>query len=182
MQLTVRAQRRILANQATGRVLDLGGAASHQSLWNRVPAVTAVETLDDQNHALLRLAQSGARFDTVFSVFAFTTTPALRNLLHHVAKVLAPDGHVLFLEPARLTGTVGTAQRLVARPVRSTTGLRVDRDIPAELRACDLSVISLDRHRTPTMQWWLRSLVQGVAHHAQHATRAKPGEARDPGN
>lgn len=156
-----------MAARATGRVLDLGGADAHSSLWDSIPGVDGVESVAGTGDpALLRLARGAERFDTVFSVFQFAAASDLEATLDRVATLLSDDGRVLFLEPARRVGMSGRAQRLVAPAVGLTTGWKVGRDIPVALRQAGLSVISLDRHRVTTMQWWLAHLVEGVAHHA----------------
>lgn len=170
LQLTVRTRRRVLARRARGRVLDLGGAEAHAALWGAAREVTEVVHLDRSTGRrrdlgrVAALAAEGQRFDTVFSVFQLASAPDLDQALAGVRDVLAPDGIVLFLEPARLTGATGRAQRLVAPSLATATGWWVDRDIPAALRASGLSVTDLERHRSNTVQWWLRSLVEGTAH------------------
>ncbi|MDZ7676607.1 MAG: methyltransferase domain-containing protein [Acidimicrobiales bacterium] len=166
VQLTVKTRRRALAQRARGRVLDLGGAEGHRSLWDR-PGVDATVLAANRGERLAGLADRGARFDTVFSVFQLVAAPDLAATLTHLGEVLAPEGALHFLEPARLRGRItGRAQRVVAPVVDAATGWRVDRDLPRELRAAGLSVTDLERHRTGTVQWWLRSLVEGRAHHA----------------
>lgn len=164
VQRTVRTRRRALARRASGLVLDLGGAAAHESLWQRAGVeVTIVDGIDDR--VLRRLADDGARFDAVLSVFQLTAAADLADTLGRLRRLLADDGTLYFLEPTRLPGAViGRAQRFVAPVVDITTGWRVDRDIPAELRSAGLSVTGLDRHRSNTVQWWLRSVVEGAAH------------------
>ncbi len=174
VQLTVRARRRAMAGQARGTVLDLGGADSHASLWPAIPAVTeAMTVVGPLERRLAELAREGRRYDTVFSVFRMAAVDDLHRMLAHIKQVLADDGTVLFLEPGRRTGLSGRAQQWVSPTIAVTTGWRVDRDIPVELRRAGLSVIDIERHRTGTLQWWLRSLVEGRAHHAL-ATRPDP--------
>jgi SAM-dependent methyltransferase len=161
----VRTRRRTLARQAAGRVLDLGGADSHRSLWTENRPVDAVVALDGAGDAeLVRLARSGQRFDTIFSVFQFAAAPDLAATLARVGQLLGDQGRILFVEPGRLSGAPGRAQRLVAPAVGLVTGWHVDRDVPMAMRRSGLSVTDLDRHRTGTTQWWLRSIVEGSAH------------------
>lgn len=175
VQLTVRARRRTLASRATGRVLDLGGADSHRGLWNTVPGVTDVVRASDTAHSLDRLIAQGARFDTVFSVFALASATPLTPAVERVRSLLDPDGRLLFLEPGRQTRLAGRVQAMAAVPVAVSLGWHPDRDIPAVLRDADLSVIDLERHRSRTSQWWIRTLVEGVAHHMR-----RPSPAPDP--
>lgn len=167
VQLVVRARRRALLRRASGRVLDLGGADLHHTIWADVPAVEDARVLDGADDAdLLALARGNERFDTVVSVFQLTGAPDLEATLRRIRAVLDDDGRVLFLEPGRLVGLPGRLQRMVAPPVGLLTGWRVDRDIPMAMRASGLSVTDVTRHRVATIQWWLRVLVEGAAHHA----------------
>lgn len=171
VQLLVRSRRRVLAGRARGRVLDLGGAESHASLW----ASHAPTGPDDRDavrldagfeQQLAVLVEAGEQFDTVFSAFRLVAVTDLDTTLDRLRRLLRADGRLLFLEPARRTGTTGRAQRLAAPGITMATGWRIDRNIPAALRAASLSVTDLERHRTHTIQWWLRRIVEGVAHHA----------------
>lgn len=171
VQLLVRSRRRVLAGRARGRVLDLGGADSHASLWASHTR-TGDEDRDtvrlgvDFEPQLARLVDAGEQFDTVFSAFRLVAVGDLDATLDRLSGLLRADGQLLFLEPARRTGSTGRAQRLAAPGLTVTTGWRIDRDIPAALRAAALSVTDLERHRSGTVQWWLRRIVEGVAHHA----------------
>lgn len=172
VQLVVRARRRRLASRATGRVLDLGGAGTHQGLWERMPAVDEVVVLGGGDDArLARLAADGARFDTVLSVFQLCAADDLGATLASVRQVLAEPGRLLFLEPARLVGAGGRVQSVLAPVYGRLAGWRPDRDIPMELRAARLSVTDVRRHRVTTLQWWVRRLVEGTAHHALEPAR-----------
>lgn len=164
VQLTVRSRRRVLATRAKGRILDLGGASSHASLWSDPPGLVRLGATFERE--LDSLAGSGTQFDTIFSAFRLVSTVDLYAALDRLRSLLHPGGHLLFLEPARRTGPAGRAQRLVTPGITMATGWRVDRDIPAALRGAGLSVTDLERHRTNTVQWWLRSILEGVAHPA----------------
>jgi len=166
-QLLVRARRRHLVTRARGRVLDLGGADAHHGLWRGATGDEAV-VLDGPGRAL----PSGP-FDTVVSVFQLAASRDLDLLLARIRDVLAEDGRLLFVEPARLVGVGGRVQRLAAPVLGAVTGWRADRDVPMALRAAGLSVTDLERHRVPTLQPWLRRLVEGSAHPA-----LRPGAGR----
>ena len=168
----VRARRRTLAGRARGRVLDLGGAESHRNLWPGRADVDDHLVLDGAHpDRLAALAADGQRFDTIVSVFQLAAAADLATTVAGLRALLAPEGTIEFLEPGRQVGVGGRAQRLVAPPLAAATGWRIDRDIPAELRAGGLSVIDLERHRVRTLQWWLRSVAEGTAHHALPALR-----------
>lgn len=140
-------------------MLDLGGADAHATLWGSVTAVTEVTAATPAAPEL-----GAGPFDTIFSVFALAATPDLDPLLSRIGDALAPDGRLLFLEPSRGVGATSRLLRVAAPSVRWSTGFHVDRDLPAELRRCGLSVTDVERHTSRTTQWWLRHLVEGVAH------------------
>lgn len=163
----VRARRRALTRAAGGRLLDLGGADTHRLLWEDAPGVSEATVLDGVGDPRLgRLAEGGERFDTVISVFQLASSPDLGATLTALRTILAVDGRLLFVEPGAQVGLPGRVQRLVGAPVGGVTGWRADRDIPLALRSAGLSVIDITRHRVPTLQLWLRQVLDGVAHHA----------------
>lgn len=166
-QLLVRARRRALAGRGRGRLLDLGGADMHRTLWDGAAHVSEATVLDGSGDRRLgELAAAGERFDTVVSVFQLAASTDLDATLRAVRGVLADDGRVLFVEPGAQVGLPGRVQRLVAPSLGGLTGWRADRDIPMALRTAQLSVIDITRHRVPTLQLWLRQVLEGVAHHA----------------
>jgi len=178
----VRSRRRALIRRGHGRVLDLGGADAHRSLWSAVPAVQSVTVLDGAaDTRLAELAAGDERFDTVVSVFQLAGAPRLDATLGHLRAVLADAGDVLFLEPARLVGVAGRVQRAVGPPIGALTGWRPDRDVLMALRDNGLSVTTVSRHRVPTLQWWLRQLVEGRAHHLLEPGGAHPDGGPEPG-
>lgn len=162
--MTVRTRRRAMTRRLDGRILDLGGSEAHRSLWRDRADVTVLDGVGDP--AFLSLVDRDERFDVIVSVLQLTTTADLAGTLSRLRRLLAGDGRLHFLEPARRTGMTGRAQRVAAPMVTMSTGIRLDRDIPAELRANGLSVTALERHRPTTAQWWLGRLVEGVAHHS----------------
>lgn len=167
----------MLARKACGRVLDLGGAGSHAALWDNGPVTDIVNVdgfgLSGLDEALDTLVARGEEFDTVFSVFRLIGVFSLVHTLRQLEALLSPEGQILFLEPGRLTGALGGAQRLAALPVGLATGWRLDRDIPAQLRAAGLSVTDIEHHRSRTLQVWLRTLLEGTAQRALDLPRPR---------
>lgn len=139
----------------------------HRALWDRAPHVSEATVLDGAADPQLRaLGAAGERYDTVVSVFQLATATDLDAAIRAVRAVLADDGLLLFVEPGSQVGLTGRLQRVVAPSLGGVTGWRADRDIPMALRAGRLSVIDIRRHRVPTVQLWLRQVLDGVAHHA----------------
>lgn len=165
-QLLVRARRRQLVRRARGRVLDLGGADAHHALWDQVPGPDVVVLDGAADPRLGQLAETGATFDTVVSVFQLAASADLEAQLVRLRSLVGDAGHLLFLEPGRRIGLGGRVQGAVAPGVGALTGWRVDRDVPMALRRSGLSVIELERHRVATLQPWLRQVVEGTAHRA----------------
>ncbi len=154
-----------MTRRLEGQVLDLGGAEAHRSLWTGDGAdVTLLDGVDDPT--LLSLVDRSERFDIIVSVMQLATVADLAGTLSRLSRLLNVEGRLLFLETCRLSGTAGRAQRVAAPMVTMSTGVRLIRDIPLELRMHGLSVTSLQRHRTTTTQWWFSRFVEGVAHHA----------------
>lgn len=150
----------------------------HRTLWHGAPDVADATVLDGSGDPRLAgMALDGARFDTVVSVFQLAASADLQATLRAVRAVLAEDGRLLFVEPGAQVGLPGRVQRFVAPPLGGITGWRADRDIPMALRAERLSVIDIRRHRVPTLQLWLRQVLEGVAHHA-----LAPGAGAEPGS
>ncbi len=163
VRMTVRTRRRAMAHDVSGRILDLGGAEAHRSLWADAD-VTILDSVADP--ALVSMVDRSVRFDVIFSVMQLATVADLAGTISRLGRLLTPDGRLRFLEPGRLVGAAGRAQRLAAPMVTISTGIRVDRDIPHQLRTNGLSVTALRRHRTTTTQWWHRQVVEGTAHRA----------------
>jgi len=165
-QLLTRARRRSLIGRAEGRTLDLGGAEAHHGLWSTRRDLEALVLDGTTDPRLAELVGAGERFDTVVSVFQMAAATDLTALLDQVRAVLADDGCLLFLEPTRVGGRTARLQRFASRGVAAIAGWRADRDVPMSLRAAGLSVTDVERHRVPTLQPWLRQLVEGRAHRA----------------
>lgn len=169
--MTVRSRRRALSGRAQGRVLDLGGADSHRSLFDTVPAVTDVVRVHDTDAALDRLVAQGATFDTVLSVFAMASAVDLPALLARLRSLLDEDGYILFLEPTRQVRFAARLQAIAALPVAVSLGWHPNRNITQSLRTAQLSVVELQHHRLRTTQWWVRAIDEGAAHHQRRPRR-----------
>jgi hypothetical protein len=188
-QALLREHRRTLVARAHGRVLELGGTGAQVELYPalRVDELTMVGPPAARAGVGRRIARAafdihhvGALdaldppYDTVVAVFVLSARRDLGADLALVRSVLAPDGHVLFLDTSRrrppgLTSLVTSA---VTRPaLRMLAPGGVDPpDLPAALRRAGLTVVDLDRFGLPTLTVPLRSLVAGRA----RSRRARP--------
>jgi len=176
------ARRKSVASSAAGRVLDLGGWSDHLGHYRiggqvdevmllvrprdlrggdsgrDLDGVTRVDSGFDS------LVESGAgTFDTIVSLIRTPLISDLDRFIGAVEKLLAPDGHLLLLEPVRRHGRLGRILKMSGSLTRVSGGLYLDRDIPAKLRESGLTVIDLDRFEVPTVSAPLRPFIEATA-------------------
>ncbi len=150
-------RRRLLAS-ARGRVLEIGGGIGRDLPdYPKVDSVTFVEP--DEVDSL-----SPAVFDTVVCMLVLCTVDDLDGALRAIARRLAPDGRLLFLEHVRGGGVTSVAQRVV-RPAwqRFFAGCRPDRDTVAAVRAAGYLITDLDRFSMRLTVPVVSPAVQGIA-------------------
>lgn len=135
-------RRRRMFARAEGRTLDLG---------------------DYSSFSLPALAAAGEKYDTIVSILQISVAPDASGYCADIARLLADDGRLLFLEPTAVVGVVGVVQHAFGPWVRRTTGRRPDYDIPALVRAAGLSIGDCERISLPAL-WPYRSFVEGIAH------------------
>jgi SAM-dependent methyltransferase len=143
------ARRRARLDASLGgdeRVLDL-------TEWSALAA--AVDAADG--------APGDGRFDVVVSVAALVAVPDLPGVLRGVARLLAPTGRFLFVEPNARPGWTGVVASSTGAPLRPLRGQHLGRDVPAALRAGGFVITDMERFTMPTMLWPLRSFVDGLA-------------------
>jgi SAM-dependent methyltransferase len=104
-----------------------------------------------------------AGFDAVVSVGALVTFPDLPLALRGIARVLAPAGWFLFVEPVSRPGWTGVMAASAGAMLRPVRGQHLGRDLPAALRRAGLPATDLERFTMPTVLWPLRPFVQGRA-------------------
>jgi ubiquinone/menaquinone biosynthesis C-methylase UbiE len=163
--------RRRLAEQARGRVLEIGSGTGAQLRWYAPGTeVTALEP-DDGMRARMerRAAQVAARvqvvgghaealpfadesFDAVVSAFALCTVADPAAALSELRRVLVPDGALLMLEHVHLTWEPGRAVQSAAAPAWASFagGCRLDRDT---LGAAVGAGFRLVRQETHVARW-----------------------------
>ncbi len=138
------------------------GAVDH----SRIPDTPPVRSVDGD---LVDLVATGdTAFDTVVSLIRTPLVADLPGWLALVDRVLAPDGHLLFLEPTRRPGSAGRLLAALSPLVRATSGLHLDRDVPAAVRSVGFVVTDLERFEVPTVSAPLRPFVDGRARRRRH--------------
>ncbi len=149
----LRARRRELAAQATGRVLDLGGWTDHADVYRESDEVTKLDSLDE-------LGESAGDFDTIVSMVRTPLVADLDRFIRALVAQLGDDGHILFLEPTIRTGRVGQLLALGGRLSKPLMGLHLDRDVPHVIRRNGLFVTDLHRFEVPSVSAPLRPFVE----------------------
>lgn len=176
------ARRKAVAAKATGRVLDLGGWSDHLGgyrLGGEVSEVMLMVGRGDQFGGHSRRDQDGISrvdagletlvelragpFDTIVSLIRTPLVSDFDRFVSTVDRLLAPDGHLMLLEPVSRQGRLGLMLKLSGSLVRATGGLRLDRDIPARLRESGFAVTDLDRFEVPTVSAPLRPFIEATA-------------------
>jgi SAM-dependent methyltransferase len=187
-----RETRHELISQAHGRTLELG-AGSGLNLQHYTDAVTELIITEPSPHMLAhlrqalqqhppkpgsyKLVQAGAEelpfkkdsFDTVVCTYVLCTVSDPARALDEVARVLKPDGTLLFLEHVHAgDGTaLGRLQDLVELPHRYiAAGCHPNRRTGELLEASPLEVQRLDRGNQPRALPTVRPTIIGSARKA----------------
>jgi SAM-dependent methyltransferase len=177
-------RRRLLA-QARGRTLEIGGGTG-ANLRHYPAAVESLTVLEPdgamRERLLARLGEApvpvevheagiddapfpDGSFETIVSTVTLCSVPDLDGAVSAAARLLAPEGQLLFLEHVRAGGVQGWAQQLSA-PLwsRVAAGCHPDRDVLGALRRGGLVVTACDRFTIHRMvNPLIGSAVQGVA-------------------
>ncbi len=187
-----RETRRELISEARGRTLELG-AGSGLNLQHYTDAVTELIISEPSPHMLAhlrqalrdgppkpascKLVQAGAEalpfedasFDTVVCTYVLCTVPDPARALDEVARVLKPDGRMLFLEHVHAgDGTsLGWFQDLIELPHRYiAAGCHPNRRTWELLGASALEVQRLDHGNQPRALPTVRPTIIGSARKA----------------
>jgi SAM-dependent methyltransferase len=187
-----RETRRELISQARGRTLEVG-AGSGLNMQHYTDAVTELIITEPSPYMLVhlrqalqehppkpgscKLVQAGAEelpfekdsFDTVVCTYVLCTVPDPARALDEVARVLKPDGTLLFLEHVHAgDGTaLGRFQDLVELPHRYVAaGCHPNRRTGELLEASPLEVQRLDHGNQPRALPTVRPTIIGSARKA----------------
>jgi ubiquinone/menaquinone biosynthesis C-methylase UbiE len=107
-----------------------------------------------------------ASYDTVVVTYVLCSIADVPAALQEIARVLKPDGRLLFLEHIRAAdgSVLASVQDLVERPHRLVgDGCRPNRRTEALLRASSLTVAWLERGEQPSAAPTVRPTIMGVA-------------------
>jgi hypothetical protein len=131
-------------------------------------AEPVLDLRDPGGDAELRAAMAGrpthpGGYATVVSATDLIRYPDLLAAVAGLARCLAPDGEIRFVEPVQQPGALGTILGTVwsARP--AVAGLHLQRDLAATLRAAGFTVTDIERFTVPTSVWPLRHFAVGAA-------------------
>ena len=138
--------------QAHGRVLDV----------SPVSVESALSSVDSYQHHTDSLDGAEGTYDTVISVLRSTVEGSLSDLASELARLVAPDGRLLFIEPTRTNGITGRVQRFGRVATRISAQLRLHTGFRIALWRAGLSVTEVERKELPRA-WPLTSVAIGVA-------------------
>jgi ubiquinone/menaquinone biosynthesis C-methylase UbiE len=180
----LRAMRRELLGQASGRTIDIGsGTGANLELY---PAEVDLAMAEPDPHMARqlrrRVAESGravelveagaedlpfedASFDTAVFTLVLCTVPDPRAALEEVARVLKPGGRMLFLEHVRAESPgLARWQDRLEKPWRFVgDGCHCNRDTVATIETSPLRLEQVERGRLPKSPPITRPLARGSA-------------------
>jgi ubiquinone/menaquinone biosynthesis C-methylase UbiE len=184
----LREMRRELLSEARGRTIDIGaGTGANLGLY---PETVAELVLGEPDRYMVRrlrrrLAETGERaqlveapaarlpfedasFDTAVFTLVLCTVPDPAAALAEAARILKPDGRLLFLEHVRAEepGLARWQDRL-ERPWRFFgDGCHCNRDTVATIEASPFTLENVERGRIPKAPPIVRPLARGAARKA----------------
>ena len=171
----MRRRRRTLLADAYGRVVEIGSGTGlnvahypeavtellltepepgmRKKLARRLPRNGCLTEIVDAKAEQLPFADESV--DTVVSTLALCTVDQPERALREIARVLRPDGQLLFIEHVRSSWRpLAAFQDLLAGPWRHfAAGCRCNRDTVGRMRACGFTVEARDMiwHGMPTI-------------------------------
>jgi len=181
----LREMRRNLLREASGRTIDIG-AGTGANLEHYPPQVDELVLAEPSPHMAKRLRANAAEsqrnvevvaapaerlpfadrsFDTAVFTLVLCTVPDPEAALAEAARVLHPDGRLLFLEHVR-AGDPRTArwQDRLERPWRFLgAGCHCNRDTASTIERSALRIESIEEDRMPKAPPIVRPLIRGRA-------------------
>jgi ubiquinone/menaquinone biosynthesis C-methylase UbiE len=181
----LREMRRRLLARAGGRVLELGAGTGlnldlypekvrellmlepdpHMAKRLRATAAASPRPVSVSEAPAERLPFEGSSFDTVVATLVFCTVPDPAATLAEVARVLKPDGKLLFLEHVRANDPrLARWQDRLEKPWRFIgDGCHCNRDTIATIESSPLRLEDVERGRLPKAPPIVRPLRWGTA-------------------
>src|SRR5215204_1772362 len=186
----LRDVRRALLARARGRTLEIGaGTGVNVELYpDSVAELVLVEPDSQMRHQLEKklsglgrpaevidagaehLPFPDASFDTAVATLVFCTIPEPARALPEIARVLKPDGRLLFLEHVRATDSRAARwQDRLERPWGAFgRGCHPNRDTLATIETSALEVVDVDSERMPKAPAIVRPMIIGEARPTGH--------------
>ena len=179
----LREERRQLLSQAEGATIEIG-AGTGLNLEHYPAAVTRLVLVEPDSHMRRRLGRRVATlgraaevidasaeklpfpdgtFDTAVGTLVLCSVPDQQKALAEIARVLKPNGRLLFLEHVR-SGDPKVARRQDRiRPLYNLVGCNPNRDTLARIESSALTVESVRHGEVPKAPKAERPLIVGTA-------------------
>jgi ubiquinone/menaquinone biosynthesis C-methylase UbiE len=179
----LRDERRQLVASAAGETLEIG-AGTGLNLEHYPEAVTRLVLVEPDKHMRRRLARRlealgreaeivdasvdslpfpEATFDTAVVTLVLCSVPSQESALAEIARVLKPDGRLLFLEHVRSTDPKVARRQDRIRPLYNLVGCNPNRNTLAGIEASALTVESVKHGEVPKAPKVERPLIVGTA-------------------
>lgn len=179
----LREERRRLLAGAQGATLEIG-AGTGLNLEHYPDAVTRLVLVEPDRHMRRRLGRRAetlgrgaeivdasvedlpfedATFDTAVVTLVLCSVPSQQSALAEIARVLKPEGRLLFLEHVRSSDpkVAGSQDRI--RPLYNLVGCNPNRDTLAGIEASALTVESVSQGEIPKAPKVERPMIVGTA-------------------
>ena len=191
-------RRAVLLADARGRVLELGaGTGANVDLYPDAvtelvlaePAEPMAERLEAKHpHATVvrapaeELPFDDDSFDTVVATLVLCTVRDVDRTVAEIARVLKPDGQLLFLEHIRSDNERMARWQHRLNPIqkRVACGCHLDRPTPDTLTAAGFGMERLEHGELPKAPPFVRPLAVGVATPPSATTRTGPSSTPAP--
>jgi len=179
----MRDERRRLLAGAAGTTLEVG-AGTGLNLEHYPDAVTRLVLVEPDRHMRRRLGRRlealgrtaeivpatvgdlpfpDATFDTAVVTYVLCSVPSQEEALAEIARVLKPDGRLLFLEHVRSADPRVARRQDRIRPLYNLVGCNPNRDTLAGIEASPLTVESVRQGEIPKAPKVERPMIVGTA-------------------